>query len=71
MFHEVKTRWGQTDRQTDRPTDRPTDLGIEAPSRSLKIDQFGPSKDPGGPCFTKGPLKLASQGLFWGPFEGP
>ena len=36
-----------------------------------KIDQFGPSKDPGGPCFTKGPLKLASQGPFWGPFEGP
>ena len=36
-----------------------------------KIGQFGPSKDPGGPFFTKGPLKLAPQGPFWGPFEGP
>ena len=30
----------QTDRQTNRPTDRPTDLGIKAPSRSLKKQNF-------------------------------
>ena len=40
--------------------------------RSIKkIDQFGPSKDPGGPFFMEGPLELASQDPFWGPFRGP
>ena len=39
-----------------------------------KIDHFGPSKDPGGPFFTRTSLKLAPQGPFWGLFgvhEGP
>ena len=36
-----------------------------------KIDQFGPSKDPGGPFFMEGPLELASPDPFWGPFWGP
>ena len=36
-----------------------------------KNDQFGPSKDPGGPFFMNGPLELASPDPFWGPFWGP
>ena len=40
--------------------------------RSIKKnDQFGPSKDPGGPFFMNGPLELASPDPFWGPFWGP
>ena len=38
---------------------------------SKKIDQFGPWRGPGGPFFTKGPLKFALQGPFSGPFGGP
>ena len=37
----------------------------------VKNDQFEPWKDPGGPFFTKGPLKSASQGPFRGPFGCP
>ena len=39
-----------------------------------KIDHFGPSKDSGGPFFTRTSLKLAPQSPFWGLFgvhEGP
>ena len=40
--------------------------------RSIKLnDKFGPSKKPGGPFFMEGPLELASQDPFWGPFRGP
>ena len=33
---------------------------------SKKIDQFGPWRGPGGPFFTKGPPKFASQDPIWG-----
>ena len=36
-----------------------------------KINNFGPWLDPAGSFFTKGALKLASQGPFWGTFGGP
>jgi len=42
--------------------------------KKKKIDQFGPSKDPGGPFFMNGPLELALQDQFLVHFwahEGP
>ena len=36
-----------------------------------KINDFRSWRDPSEPFFTKGPLKLASQGLILGPFGDP
>ena len=36
-----------------------------------KNDHFGPWRDPAGPFFIKGPLKLASHGPLWSPLGGP
>ena len=53
-------------------SDQAVNSSFSVVQRSIKkIDQFGPSKDPGGPFFVDGPLELALSDPFWGPFWGP